>query len=76
MRDGLSWVLQIGRRPRNGAASACWQKHSHMGFAAIDPHRKTREGLTIQGMCWISNRDFTRQLFKEWGILLCLMMRK
>jgi hypothetical protein len=44
-----------------------------MRFAAIDPHRKTRKGLAIKGMSWISNRYCTRQLFKEWGISLCLI---
>jgi len=44
-----------------------------MGFAAIDSHSEQRESVTIQGMSQISNRDFTRQLFKEWGILLYLI---
>jgi hypothetical protein len=44
-----------------------------MGFATIHSHRKQWKGVAIQGMGWISNRYLTRQLFKEWGILLCLI---
>ena len=44
-----------------------------MRLAAIDPYGKTREGLAIQRVSWISNRDCTRYLFKEWGISLCLI---
>jgi hypothetical protein len=65
MQGFLSGTFQIGRRPRNRAASSCWQKHRHMGFAPIDPHGKTGEGLPAQGMRWIRNRYFTRQRFTE-----------
>src|SRR2546428_11500286 len=44
-----------------------------MGFAAIDPHGEQWEGVAVQGMGRISNGDFTRQLFKEWGISLYLI---
>ena len=74
MRGFFIWMFQIGRRPWNRAASSCWQKHSHVCFAAIDPHGKTREGLAVKGMGPISDRYFTRQLFKECGILVCLVM--
>jgi hypothetical protein len=74
MRGFFSRMLQIGRRPWNRAASSCWQKYSHMRFAAIDPHGKTREGLSVKGMGRVSNRHFTRQLFKECGILVCSIL--
>jgi hypothetical protein len=45
-----------------------------MGFATIDPHRQKGEGVAIQGMSRISNGYFTGQLFKEWGILLYLIL--
>ena len=44
-----------------------------MGFAAIDPHGEQRERVAVEGVGRISNRHFTRQLFKEWGISLCLI---
>ncbi len=44
-----------------------------MGFAAIDPHGQKGERVAVKGMSRISNRDFTRQLFKEWGISLYLI---
>ncbi len=44
-----------------------------MGFAAIDPHGEKREGVAVEGVGRISNRHFTGQLFKEWGISLCLI---
>jgi hypothetical protein len=47
-----------------------------MRFAAIDPHCEPREGVAVQGMGRISNGDFTTQLFKEWGISLCLIHQK
>jgi hypothetical protein len=75
MQAFLSQAFQIGRRPRNRTASSCGQKHGHMRFAAIDPHGEKREGVAVQGMGRIRNRYFTRQLFKEWGISLCLILR-
>ena len=74
MQGFFSRTLQIGCRPWNRAASSCWQKHSHMCFAAIDPYCQEREGLAVKGMGRISDRYFTRQLFKEWGILVCLIL--
>jgi len=44
-----------------------------MGLTAMNPHHEKWERLTVKGMSWISNRDFTRYLFKEWGILLYLI---
>jgi hypothetical protein len=44
-----------------------------MVLAAIDPHGEPRERLAIQGVGRISNGDFTRYLFQEWGISLCLI---
>ena len=44
-----------------------------MCFAAIDPYGQKWEGLAVQRMGGISNRYCTRQLFKEWGISLCLI---
>jgi hypothetical protein len=69
----FSWMFQVSRRPRNRTASSSGQQHRHVGFAAIDPHGEPREGVAVQGMGWISKRYFTRQLFKEWGISLCLI---
>ena len=74
MRGFFSRAFQVSHRPRNRAASSCWQKHRHMGFAAIDPHGEKREGLAVEGVGRIS-RHFTGQLFKEWGISLCLIPR-
>lgn len=76
MRGFFSRAFQIGCRPRNRAASSCGQKHGHMGFAAIDSHGEPREGVAVEGMGWISNRHFTTQLFKEWGISLCLIRER
>ena len=45
-----------------------------MGFTTIDPHSQKGEGVAIQGMSRISNGYFTGQLFKEWGILLYLIL--
>jgi hypothetical protein len=39
-----------------------WQQHHHMQWLTINPYRKQREGLTIQGMGRISNRDLTTDL--------------
>ncbi len=41
-----------------------WQQHHHVGSAAIDPDLKQREGLTIQGMGWIGDRDLTTDLIQ------------
>ena len=46
-----------------------------MVFAAIDPHGESRERLAVQGVGRISNSYFTRHLFREWGISLCLIHR-
>lgn len=73
MGDFFNWMFQVSRRSWNRATSSGGQKHRHVGFAAIDPHGEPREGLAVQGMGWISNRHFTRQRFKEWGISLCLI---
>src|SRR6266581_2790884 len=52
-----------------------WQKHHHMGSAAIDPYGKQRKGLTIEGMRWISYGDFTTHPVKMWGFSLGLILR-
>ena len=52
-----------------------WQKHHHMGSAAIDPYGELRECLTIEGMGWISYRDLTTHLVEKWGFSLCLIPR-
>jgi hypothetical protein len=53
-------AFQIGRRPRNRAASSCWQKHRHMGFAAMDSHGNAWKSVAVEGMSRISNGYFTR----------------
>ena len=50
-----------------------WQKHHYMGSATIHPHWEARESLAVEGVGWISHRNFTRHLVKEWGFSLGLI---
>jgi fatty-acid desaturase len=73
MPGDLNWAFEGGRGSWNRMPSPSWQKHHHMGSTAIDPHWEERECLAVEGVGWISHRDFTRYLVKEWGISLCLI---
>ncbi len=44
-----------------------------MGSAAIHPRWEVRKRLAVEGVGWISHRNFTRHLVKEWGFSLGLI---
>ena len=46
-----------------------------MGSAAIHPRWEVRKRLAVEGVGWISHRNFTRHLVKEWGFSLGLILR-
>jgi hypothetical protein len=44
-----------------------------MGNVAIHPHWEPWECLTVEGVRWISYRDFTTHPVKKWGFSLGLI---
>ena len=36
-----------------------WQQHHHLEWMMLGAHGELREGLTIEGMGWVGDRDLT-----------------
>ncbi len=53
------FAFEIGCRLWNHVPPPTWQQHHHMEWDAIDPYRKQRERLPIQGVGRISDGNLT-----------------
>jgi len=58
-RGSPFWAFKIGCSSWNHVPPPTWQQHHYLERITIDPHGEPREGLTIEGMGWVSDRDLT-----------------
>jgi hypothetical protein len=52
-------MFKISGRSWHQVPPPTWQQHHHLEWMMLDSHGELREGLTIEGVGWVGDRDLT-----------------